>query len=63
MDACDALKGYLVYFHPDFRAGGLRIIEFRKIELITDFKLLTARKELAIKMFEESRNILMNIKN
>ena len=63
MELCDALKGYLVYYHPDFKAGGFRVIEFRKKELIDDFKLLRLRKEQAINIFDETRELLINIKN
>lgn len=63
MDLCDALYGYLVYFHPDFKAGKLRIIEFRKKELITDFRLLKERKLQAIEIFNADRELLINIKN
>ena len=63
MDECDCLVGYLVYYHPDFKAGSLRVIEFRKIELIAEFKLLKERQKQLLEMFEREREMLMNIKN
>lgn len=63
MDLCDALRGYLVYYHPDFKVGGFRVIEFRKKNLIKEFELLINRKEQALNIFNEKRELLMNIKN
>lgn len=63
MNLCDSLKGYLVYYHPDFKVGGFRVIEFRKKDLLDDFKLLAIRKEQALNIFNEKRELLMNIKN
>ena len=50
MDQCGAAKGYFFVYHPYFPEGSnLNIIEFRKVELWDQFKLLSARK----KMFKE----------
>ena len=62
MDNCDALRGYLVVYHPDFRAGNMKVIEFRKINLVKYFVLLKERKAMAIQKFEEVRNCLINHK-
>lgn len=60
MDNCDALKGYAVLFHPEFKVGGFKVIPFRKIELIPYFKLLKERKATAIIKFEEVRDMLQS---
>lgn len=54
MDTCGAPIGYLVCYHPLFPAGrNIRIIEFRKLDLWDDFKLLEQRKLSAIAKFKE----------
>lgn len=63
MENCNCLNGNAVLFHPLFKSGGFRVIPFRKINLIPDFKLLKERKESAIIKFNEIRDKLMNIKN
>lgn len=63
MDNCDAMKGWLSFYHPDFKVGGFKAIPFRKIELIEDFKLLKQRKLLAEEKFNEVRLKLINLKN
>jgi hypothetical protein len=56
MDNCDSAIGYFCAFHPLFPEGSnLRIIEFKKIELWDDFKLLKQRKKLFVEKFEETR--------
>jgi YqaJ-like recombinase protein len=32
MDNCDAMYGYFVAYHPDFKAGNFHVIEFRKMQ-------------------------------
>jgi|ERR1044072_2457216 hypothetical protein len=32
MDNCDAMFGYFVAYHPDFKAGNFHVIEFRKMQ-------------------------------
>ncbi len=61
MDNCDCLKGYLVVYHPDFKAGNLGMVEFRKIELIEDFKFLKERKEKAVQLFDEIRDKMIQL--
>lgn len=56
---CDCLVGYLVVYQPFFKFGQLNIVEFRKINLIPDFKLLGERKKLAVEIFNDTRNQLM----
>jgi hypothetical protein len=63
MDNCDALVGWLVFFHPDLKIGGFKVIRFRKMELIEEFKLLKERKAMALNKFEEIRQKLINLKN
>lgn len=60
MDNCDALKGYFVCWQPLFKMGGMKIIEFRKIDLVEDFKLLRERKRLAVEKFNEIRDKLIS---
>jgi hypothetical protein len=64
MDECGALEGYFVVYNPFFKTnGGFRVIEFRKINLIPEFKLLNERKALALEHFERIKTKLENIKN
>jgi hypothetical protein len=63
MDNCGALEGYAVLYHPDFKAGGFRVIHFRKIELLEDFKLLTQRKIEVVKEFNRVRDELITLQN
>lgn len=71
---CDSLVGYFIVYHPDFRAGNMRIIEFRKMQdvgfecgkpikypLVRDMKLLLERKEASVKHLEEVKNKLIDI--
>jgi len=55
---CDALVGYFICYHPFFKSGQMNIIEFRKINLIPEFKLMNDRKAEAIKIFNETINQL-----
>lgn len=56
MDNCGSAVGYLVFYHPLFPEGSnLRIIEFDKMKLWDDFKLLATRKKLAIEKYNEIR--------
>lgn len=51
---CGSAVGYFMAYHPQFPpAANHRIIEFRKMELWDDFKLLTDRKEGACRKFDE----------
>lgn len=59
MKMCGALRGYLVVYHPDFKAGKMKVIEFKMIDLMEDFKLMAARMEVAVAMFEEVRNRIL----
>lgn len=63
MDNCDCLVGYAILYHPDFKFGGFKIIQFKKIELVKYFKLLRERKSLAVEKFNEIRDRLINMKN
>lgn len=59
---CDCLVGYAVLFHPLFKAGGFKIIEFRKVLLVPEFTFLIARKNMAVTKFEEIRDRLLKMK-
>lgn len=60
MDVCGALNGYLVVYQPAFRAGKMKIIPFRKLELRAQFKLLEERTVDAINKFDEIRDKLIS---
>jgi hypothetical protein len=61
MDQCGAAKGYFFVYHPYFPEGSnLGIIEFRKMELWDEFKLLAARKKEFLQRFEEIRLQILN---
>lgn len=54
MDNCGSAIGYFVVYHPLFPKGvNLRIIEFDKMKLWEEFKLLQVRKKLAIEKFNQ----------
>lgn len=61
MDNCDCLTGYLVVYHPDFKAGNLGIVEFKKIDLIEDFRFLKDRKQKAVQVFDEVRDKMIQL--
>lgn len=63
VDMCDSMRGNLGYYHPAFRGVNFKLIRFRKIELIEDFKLLKIRKKLAEQTFDIVRQKILNIKN
>jgi YqaJ-like viral recombinase domain len=62
MQICHALRGYLVYFHPDLpeNEAGLNVIEFRKAQqingkfnILEDMKFLILRQKLALEELEK----------
>jgi len=56
MDNCNASMGYFVAFHPLFKPGrNMRVIEFKKIDLLKDFAFLKQRKKQALDIFNEIR--------
>jgi len=62
MDQCGAAVGYYFVFHPYFPEGrNINIIEFRKMELWDEFKLLSARKKEFIRRFDELRLQMMGL--
>lgn len=61
MDNCDTIHGNLLYYHPEMKAAKSRLIKFRKIELIEDFKFLKTRKEVALQKFNELHSELLTI--
>lgn len=53
MRKCDSAMGYFACFHPLFPdATNMRIIEFRKIDLWADFKLMNDRINEANKIYQ-----------
>lgn len=58
MYLCDCLQGFFICYHPFFKSGQMNIIEFRKINLIPEFKLMNDRKQEAIKIFNQVREEL-----
>ena len=62
MDQCGAAKGYFFVYHPYFPEGSnLNVIEFRKVELWEQFKLLSARKKMFIQKFEEVKSKMLGL--
>lgn len=62
MDNCGSAVGYFGCYHPLFPQGkNIQIIEFKKIELWDDFKLLAQRKKSAVAKFEELRFEFMGV--
>lgn len=54
MDNCGSALGYFVAYHPLFpKNANMNIVEFNKMDLWKDFKLLQDRKKSAIAKFEE----------
>jgi hypothetical protein len=54
MDNCDSQVGYFACFHPLFPPETrMNIIEFRKIDLWDEFKLLKERKQMYLKHLRE----------
>ena len=54
MSLCDCLQGYFICYHPFFKSGQMNIIEFRKINLTAEFRLINERKQQAIKIFNDT---------
>jgi len=61
MDECDAMEGYLIYYYPGLKYGGLRVIHFRRINMTEDFKLLKTRKLEILKLYEQEKNIYITL--
>lgn len=54
MDNCGSAIGYFAVYHPLFpKNSNLKIIEFDKMKLWDEFKLLQTRKKIAIEKFNE----------
>lgn len=61
MFLCDSAVGYFMCFHPLFPPpGNYNIIEFRKIDLWDDFKLMVQRKRLALDKFDEIKREMLS---
>lgn len=61
MIECDSLVGYLIYFYPNLKYGGLRIIEFRKINLTEEFKFFNTRKIEIMKIYEKEKELMLTL--
>ncbi len=59
MKVCDCLKGYLSIYNPFMKAGKLRIIEFKKIDLVQEFVLMEKRTQEAIQIFTTQRDKML----
>lgn len=56
MSNCGSAVGYFMVYHPQFpKQANHKIIEFKKMELWDDFKLLEQRKRLASEKFDQIR--------
>lgn len=61
MDNCGSAVGYLAFYHPLFPEGAnMRIIEFNKMKLWDEFKLLKERKLSAVEKFKEVKLKLLS---
>jgi len=72
MDLCGCLVGYLVVYHPDFKAGNMRIIKIEVMKpeigkdgkkvypIYEDLKLLKKHKKIAEEQFDLLRNKLIS---
>lgn len=62
MENCGSALGYFMCYHPLFPEGAnYNIIEFRKMDLWDDFKLLHNRKKQALENFEEIKKEILGI--
>lgn len=72
LDNCEALVGWFVVYHPDFKAGNLKVIKIEAMQCIegkngkefpiySDLKLLRERKKMAVEKFDEIRNKLISV--
>lgn len=57
MYVCDSALGYFACYHPLFPEGtNFNVIEFRKIDLWPEFKLMADRKRTFVTKFDEIRS-------
>lgn len=72
MELCGSLAGYFVVYHPDFRAGNLRVIRIvanspvevkgkKTYPVHEDLKLLRQKKKWAEEEFDKLRSKLMSV--
>lgn len=72
MDLCGCLEGYFVAYHPEFKAGNMRVIEFSAMKpsivdgkktypIYEDLKQLRKCKEWALDEFDRLRNKMLSI--
>ena len=61
MDNCGSAYGYLAFYHPLFPPErNMNIVEFDKMKLWDEFKLLKTRKTLAVEKFNELKQLFIN---
>lgn len=72
LDNCQSLVGNFIVYHPDFKAGNMKVIRFEAMQSIenskgktfpiyNDLKLLRERKKEAEQKFEEIRAKLISV--
>lgn len=72
LDNCEALVGNFVVYHPDFKAGNMRVIRIEAMQSVetkkgkefpiySDLKLLRERKKMAADKFDELRTKLLSV--
>lgn len=72
MEDCRSLIGWFIVYHPDFKAGNMRIIKFESMQQVevksqktfpiyADLKLLRERKIMAEEKFNEIRAKLISV--
>jgi len=72
MDNCESLRHYFVAYHPDFKAGNMKILSFgvndpvitdkgKTFPIYQDLKFLRERKKLAEQKFNEIRLSMMQV--
>lgn len=60
MDNCGSSVGYFCVYHPLFPKGAnINIVEFKKMDLWEEFKLLKERKRLAVEKLEEIKSVFL----
>lgn len=59
MNLCGALRGWLGVYQPFFKSARTNLVQFKKIDLIPQFKLLNERKTEALARFEDIRDKLL----
>ena len=72
LDNCESLAGWFIVYHPDFKAGNMRVIKVEAMQSVetkfgktfpvyNDLKLLKERKKMASEKFDEIRAKLISV--